>query len=267
MTVLKRKYVTLAKITMQHTLAYRSTYFISLLGSLIFILSMFYLWSAIFDGREQLAGYSWEQMKAYLFITFLTNSLISWYSETKISKRIISGEVTMDLLKPMDFQKARASETVGSGLMEGSMAAVLIGVALLLTQGMMPPASVQAGALFALSLSASLLIKFGIVYLSSLICFWSTNGMGIAWMRAAVTNFFSGALVPLAFFPDWLEGVSRLLPFQGIVYIPASVYLGKMDGIQALQQVGLQWVWVLVLWGLGKLMWSWAVRQVTINGG
>jgi len=262
-----RKYAALAKITMQNTLAYRSTYFISLLGSLIFVLSMLYLWNAIYDGREELSGYTWEQMKAYLFITFLTNSLISWYSETKISKRIISGEVAMDLLKPLDFQKARAAETLGSSLTEGCMSAILIGAVLLCTQGIVIPATFYSGLLFVLSLFASLLIKFGVVYLSSLVCFWSSNGMGIAWMRAAVTNFFSGALVPLAFFPDWLEGIAHLLPFQGIVYIPASIYLGKTAGVEALQHVGLQWIWVLVLWGLGKLIWNWSVRQVTIHGG
>lgn len=91
--------------------------------------------------------------------------------------------------------------------------------------------------------------------------------MGIAWMRAAITNFFSGALVPLAFFPGWLEKLSLLLPFQGIVYIPASIYLGRLEGLQALQSVGLQLLWIIVLWLGARLMWNWAVRQVTINGG
>ncbi|MFK7692694.1 ABC transporter permease [Paenibacillus sp. HJGM_3] len=265
--MVKRKYITLAKITMQNVIAYRSTYFISLLGSLIFVMATFYLWKAVFENQDQLSGYSWDQMKAYIFVTFLTNSIISWYSETRISRKIISGEVAIDLLKPLDFQKARASETVGSSLMEGCMAAILIILVLLLTKGMPQPKSWDMMILFVISLIASIWIKFNLIYLASLLCFWTTNGMGIAWMRAAITNFFSGALIPLAFFPNWLEMTAKLLPFQGIVYIPASVYLGKLEALEAMEQIGLQIIWIAVLWYCGKWMWNWAVKQVTINGG
>jgi ABC-2 type transport system permease protein len=265
--MIKRKYITLAKITMQNVVAYRFTYFISLLGSLIFIVAMFYLWKAIFDNRETLSGFSWNEMKAYIFVTFLTNSLISWYSETRISRRIISGDVAMDLLKPLDFQKARVAETIGASLIEGCMAAVIICVVLLLTGAIPLPGTWLAALLFLLSLVASLLIKFGLVYLAGLLCFWTASGIGIAWMRAAVTNFFSGALVPLAFFPGWLERTAQMLPFQGIVYIPASIYLGKIEGMAAVQQIGIQWVWVVALWVAGKWMWRGAVKQVTIHGG
>ncbi|WP_274364068.1 ABC transporter permease [Paenibacillus thermotolerans] len=265
--MIKKKYVSIAKNTMQHTLAYRSTYFISLLGSFIFIFSMLYLWKAIFSGREQLSGFTWEQMKVYLLITFLTNSLISWYSETKISRKIVSGDVVMDLLKPVDFQKARIAETVGSSLLEGGIAAVMIAVILFFTQGFMLPPSAGSGILFLISLGASLLIKFGIIYLASLTCFWSSNGIGIAWTRAALTNFFSGALVPIPFFPNWLQTIAYGLPFQGIVHIPASIYLGKVTEAQLLQSLALQLFWVIALWTLGIPMWKWAVRQVTIHGG
>jgi ABC-2 type transport system permease protein len=169
-------------------------------------------------------------------------------------------------LKPMDFQKARVAETLGHSIVEGCMSALLIGTVLVFANGIILP-SLLTGVLFFISLLASLFIKFCIVYLSSLLCFWSSNGVGIAWMRSALTNFFSGALVPLTFFPGWLKELSQLMPFQGIVYIPASIYLGKMDSIQTIQYLVLQWIWVIVLWVLGKFMWKWSVRQVTINGG
>ncbi|WP_228101054.1 ABC transporter permease [Paenibacillus donghaensis] len=262
-----RKYIKLAQVSMQNVIAYRFTYFISLLGSLIFVIAMFYLWQAIFDQREQLSGFTWEQMKAYIFITYLTNSLISWYSETSISRKIIKGDVAMDLLKPLDFQKARIAETAGASLMEGCIAAIMIAALLLSTKSMVMPDSLQSGVLFILSLALSVFIKFGIIYLASLFCFWTANGIGVAWMRAALTNFFSGALIPFAFFPEWLAGISRLLPFQGIVHIPASIYLGKAIGLEAWGQIGIQIFWGIVLWTLGKWLWVWAVRQVTINGG
>jgi ABC-2 type transport system permease protein len=262
-----KKYVSIGKISMQNTVAYRFNYFISLTASFIFILSMFYLWKAIYAGREELAGFTWEEMKTYLFITFLSNAMLSWYSETRISGKILNGSVAMDLLKPLDFQKARLSETLGSSVIEGWVSAAMISIFIVLYAGVLLPANLGIGVLFIISLVASLLIKFGIVYLSGLLCFWTTSSMGVAWGRAAITNLLSGALIPLTFFPDWLKSVAFLLPFQGIVYIPASIYLGHAQGSEALSLLGLQIFWIVVLWTLGKMMWNWAVRQVTIHGG
>lgn len=263
----KKKYVSMAKVSMQNTLAYRFNYFISLTASFIFILSMFYLWKAIYAGRTELAGYSWEEMKTYLFITFLSTAMLSWYSETRISGKILDGSVAMDLLKPLDFQKARMAETIGTSIIEGWVAAAMITVFIVLYAGILLPEHLLNGILFVISLFISLFIKFGIVYISSLLCFWTTSSIGIAWGRAAITNLLSGALIPLTFFPGWLEATAQLLPFQGIVYIPTSIYLGRSEGAEALQLIGLQLFWVIVLWATGKLMWNWAVRQVTIHGG
>jgi ABC-2 type transport system permease protein len=73
--------------------------------------------------------------------------------------------------------------------------------------------------------------------------------------------------VPLTFFPDWLETIAQALPFQGIVYIPAAIYLGRVQGEEALRLVSLQLAWVLVLWVAGRLLWRRGIRQVTVHGG
>ncbi|MBW8349892.1 ABC-2 family transporter protein [Bacillus sp. IITD106] len=263
----QKKYRSIAKITMQNTMAYRFNYFISLISSLIFILAMFYLWKSIYAGRTELAGFTWDQMKAYLFITFLTNSLVSWYSETGISRKILDGSVAMDLLKPLNFQKARLAETLGSSIVEGLIGAIFVTIFVILFAGVLVPDNAFTIVLFAISLVISLVLKFSIVYIFSLLCFWTTSAVGIAWSRAAITNLFSGALIPLTFFPDWLKALASILPFQGIVYIPASIYLGKIQGVEAVQMLCLQLFWVFVLWMVGKIMWNWAVRQVTIHGG
>jgi ABC-2 type transport system permease protein len=265
--VFRKKYRSIAKITMQNTMAYRFNYVISLIASFIFILSMFYLWKSIYAGRTELASFTWGEMKTYLFITFLSNTLISWYSETRISRKILDGSVAMDLLKPIDFQKARLAETFGSSLVEGWIGALMVTIFIVLYAGILIPENVLTGILFVISLIVSLAIKFGVVYIFSLLCFWTTSAVGIAWSRAAITNLLSGALVPLTFFPAWLESIAYALPFQGIVYVPASIYLGKVQGAEAIQMLSLQLFWVVVLWMIGKLMWNWAVRQVTIHGG
>ncbi|WP_240941244.1 ABC-2 family transporter protein [Paenibacillus sp. HB172176] len=261
------KYVSLAKLSMQNTVAYRGTFIISILGNFIYLLSIFYLWNVVFTAKEQLGGLSWDQMKGYLIISFFMNGLISFYSEGTISGKIVDGSVALDMLKPVDFQKARLSEVLGAGVFESFVSIVMIFImAPTIFSGVYNP-HWYTWLLLLVSVGAALLIKFGIIYLTCLLCFYTTSRYGLSLARTAIMNLLSGALIPLIFFPKWLEVICTYLPFQGIVFIPASIYLERVDGAEAIGLIGLQLVWVVILWWAGKLLWNWAIKQVTIHGG
>lgn len=261
------KYISIANRSLQKVLAYRISYIIGFLANSINLLAIYFLWQGIYSGREVVGGYSWDQMKTYLLVTFLANSVLSWYSETAISGKILDGSVAVDLLKPLDFQTARFAETLGSSLLEGAMSLIMLTLFATLLTGVTFPHALSVYLLFAVSLLGAIVVKFGIVYLAALLCFWSTGSLGIVWTRIALTNLLSGALVPLAFFPGWLEKLALLLPFQSIVHTPTMIFLQQADTGESLRLIGIQLFWGAALWMAGKAMWSWAVRQVTIHGG
>lgn len=262
-----KKYLSLALCSMQNTIAYRLSFILSFLGNFVTLIAMFFLWQAIYTGQTELAGFSWEQMKAYLLVTFFVNAMLSYYSESRITDKVLDGTVAMDLLKPLDFQKARLAESLGSCVLEGLLSVVLISVLAFAAFGIALPNDGMTIFLFMISMLSSIFVKFGIIYCTALICFYTTSGLGVIWARMAVTNLLSGALVPLAFFPEWLHGLAMVLPFQGIVNTPTTIFLGMHSTEQALGLIALQWFWIIALWLLGKWMWSWAVRQITIHGG
>ncbi|MNW53851.1 hypothetical protein D3C74_314280 [compost metagenome] len=262
-----KKYITLALCSMQNTLAYRLSFILNFLSGFIGLIAMYFLWQAVYIGRDQLSGFTWEQMQAYLLVTFFVNSMLSYYSESSITNKIIDGSVMMDLLRPIQFQKARLAETLGSCVLEGLLSCILIGLAAIFTFGITLPHDVWTLTLFALSLLSSILLKFCIVYLSALLCFWTTSGFGIYWARVSITNLLSGALVPLAFFPGWLQSFAMVLPFQGIVNTPVMIGLGMRGSFEALELIAIQLGWIVLLWLLGKMLWSRAIRQITIHGG
>ena len=96
---------------------------------------------------------------------------------------------------------------------------------------------------------------------------WTTGTDGITVGRIAVQNIFSGALIPLVFFPGWLQSVAAILPFQGMISTPALTYLGRLDAPTTALMIGLQAAWAIGLILLGRLAWRGAVKAVTINGG
>jgi ABC-2 type transport system permease protein len=261
-----RKYVSLAKMTLAQTIAYPRALLLRLLTQVFSAVALFALWQAIAAHGVGLGDYTLAEIKAYVSIALLTNMIMT-FAEWRVAWLILDGSIAMELLKPLDFQRARLAETVGSAVFEAIVALAIISLFGLVYGGIALPHAAATWLLVLVSLLLSLLIKFSVIYLTGLLCFWTSSALGMTWLRIAIMNLLSGALIPLTFFPAWLRTFAFALPFQGIVYIPASLYLGRSTGLAAIQLVGLQLLWVVVLWACGRALWGRAVRQVTIHGG
>jgi ABC-2 type transport system permease protein len=64
--------------------------------------------------------------------------------------------------------------------------------------------------------------------LIGLVSFWTMQIWGIIAIYDYTSQFFTGALVPLWFFPAWLRQVADLLPFQAQAFIPLAIYTGQI---------------------------------------
>jgi len=261
------KYAALGSATFQQRLAYRNVFFLHLAGQVMVLLSMYFVWRAVFAGQASVGGFSWREMQSYLLLTFVVNGVIGMHSELMLSYRILDGSVAVDLLKPLDYQVARLTEALVTALLEGG-AAVFGAIAIALALGgTLLPADALHGALSLVSFALGIFIKFGIVFLAGLACFWTTNGWGISWAQSAVSQLLSGALVPLSFFPGWLRQLAEWLPFHGMAYTPIAIHLGKIDARAAIPLLVQQLAWAVALWLGARALWSVMVRKITIHGG
>lgn len=122
-------------------------------------------------------------------------------------------------------------------------------------------------ALFIVAVVLGFVTKALVVFLVSLLGFWTQSGVGLMWSQQAVIQVLSGTIVPLALMPTWLRVVAEWLPLRGIVSTPLTFYLGKADARQTMVLLGTQVVWLVVLWLLANLAWRRAFNVVTIQGG
>ena len=207
-----------ARVALQSVIAYRASFLMSFAGSVFALFALLYLYRAVYADRQSLGTYTYAEMKSYLAIGFVLSAIAGSWIEFRMLTRIQEGEVANDLAKPIDYQGARFFEAIGATAAELVSALVVAAVVLVLFGGGAAPASWSAAGLFALSMLLVLPLKFAIVYATSLLAFWTGQFAGLWWTRQAVTNLFSGAFVPLVFFPVWLKTVADALPFKGIVY-------------------------------------------------
>jgi ABC-type uncharacterized transport system permease subunit len=137
----------------------------------------------------------------------------------------------------------------------------------ILLGGIQVPQSFTAGLLYMVSLGLGYLVAVLMGLTLGLAAFWTTEIGGVLTIYAFANQFFGGVLVPLWFFPPLLRRVAGLLPFQAQAFIPLSLYTGQVAGTEALQALGLQLFWVVVLSALARLMWQRAMYRVVIQGG
>ena len=64
-----------------------------------------------------------------------------------------------------------------------------------------------------------------------------------------------------------MQGILKYLPFSGMNYTPVMIYMGKLSMSENLFSIGVQVSWIIILFLLYKLLWSKAIKRVTVMGG
>lgn len=262
-----KKYISFFKCAVQESMIYRWNFFIGIVSKFMFTIVMFYIWRMMFESNDMINGYTWETMKMYIFVSFLCTSTISWNAETSMAKKIIDGSITSDLIKPVNIRTMTFFQSIGNSFFSNVFSIGIIIFFAVCIFKVSFPTDFKIWMLFIISLCFSFLLNFILTYLFSLICFWTSNGYGVATARSTISNFFSGGLVPLEMFPQVLADLAFVLPFKGIVYVPTSIFIGKLYGVDIFYAFLNQVIWIIVLWVFSSLLWKKAVKQVTINGG
>ena len=181
-----------------------------------------------------------------------------------IDQRIRTGDVVVDLQRPVDFQLWWFAHDAGRAaymVLTRGLPPYLFGVLVL---DIVPPASVASALLFAVSVVLGFTVAFAWRFLVGLSGFWLLDTRGTQSLAALVFTVGSGALLPLSLFPDPFGDVLRVLPLAAIVQTPFEVFVGERAALPAL---GSQLVWSIALLLLGRLVLRRAVAKVVVQGG
>lgn len=262
-----KRYHGFAKCSMEMRMAYRMGFLFNWLSSLVGLLVSIFLWKILFQVQSIVQGYDWNQMILYALIVAFLNATLSMGTEMNMSQKILDGSIASDLTKPVDIQHMSFFQAIGESLVEGVISlAVVFVLAVVLTDltGYLRPSKLL---LFTVSLVLAFLLKFCLAYLGGLLCFFTSNGYGVVYLRQVITDVFSGAMLPLSFYPLWFQKVSSVLPFQASVYLPTQIFLGRVEGKELAVTLFLQTFWVVALWIGAKFCFQLAVKKITIQGG
>jgi hypothetical protein len=143
-----------------------------------------------------------------------------------MSTSIQTGNVVVDLMKPIDYYGYWLSQDLGRAVchvLTRFIPTFLVGS---LLYDVASPSSLARWPLFAISVLLAVLVSFAFRFMLNAAAFWMTDVAGIRAIALVATNFLSGLLVPLTFFPPWLRTIAELHPFRALITEPIDVFLG-----------------------------------------
>jgi ABC-2 type transport system permease protein len=118
------------------------------------------------------------------------------------------------------------------------------------------------------SLLLAFLVSFSFDYFIGLLAFYTESTWGLSMTKEILVAVLSGALVPLQFFPDFLQKVLLLLPFQAIYYTPLMMVSKPDVGWETLApMLAGQLFWALSLFVATRVFYNQAVKVLRVSGG
>lgn len=251
-------------------LAYRMRYVTGILTYVIFVSVHYFIWQAVFSSSvagQEINGFSLNEMVSYIVIAWISRSLYFSNIDYEINQLVVTGDIRNALLRPVSFQLMMLSSAMGECLFRALFFALPVATTLLLIYDIQAPVSFNNFILFILATVLSFLIMVQLNFVVGLLSFSIKSIRGIIQAKYYIVQLCSGLLLPLTFFPDSIERVLEMLPFQLIAYFPLQLYLGKIDSAQILQGFILGFIWFLVLSITGKVFWNRAINKLTHQGG
>ncbi len=267
-----RLYLPFAKSEIQAVMNYRISFFLFILAGIMYIFITYYLWKAIFHSSPNatLAGFSLQDMIIYIFISEITSRLTFSNIDAMIGTEVVEGSIAINLIRPINYQIRLFFSALGRSIYQIITSALPIWIGLVAIRffivGQMPP-NLQTLLLYVVSTFLSFLIMFLFNFAFGMISFYTSYIWGLRMSKMAVLRFFSGSLIPIAFFPIWLQDILKFLPFNSMNYTPVMIYLNKYSGMDAFHAISTQILWIVVFFALTHWVWNKAVNRLTILGG
>jgi ABC-2 type transport system permease protein len=226
-----------------------------------------YILLAVFRERETVGSYDARDAVTYVWIgqgMLMTVYIWGWY---EVALRVQSGDIATDLQRPLDLQAYWLAQDLGRAAYHALYRGVppfLIGA---LAFDVLLPSNPLVWLAFPLSVALAVVVSFAFRFLFNLAAFWLLDYRGVGVLAMVASTFFSGQIVPIAFFPDWLGVVAWSLPFAAMVQAPIEVFLGHAEGLELAGLLGLQAFWAAALLLVGRAVLASGLRKLVVQGG
>ncbi|MCS6969600.1 MAG: hypothetical protein N3B15_09410 [Planctomycetota bacterium] len=265
-------YLRFARVTLLKLMAYRMRFVTGIATYAIFVGGQWFIWKAIYAQRgaeAEIGGLAFAQLTTYLAVGYIARSAYFTNLDSEIATRFQSGDVALDLLKPLDPLGQWLAQAVGECAFRLLFFALPMACVLVPVFGVLPPAG-DGWWQFPLLFLLAFLINHELNVAAGIACFFLEDITALTSLKRNLLMLLSGLLVPLHFLPEWLAAALVWLPFAAIGYWPVLAYVGELGAhghpdIVMVLAISLGWL-ALLHFG-NRCFWSLARARLEVQGG
>ena len=271
-------YLPFSKAGVKIELAYKAQIVMWIVISFIQTFFVIFLYGAIYRNSPEgmnsvINGFSFYDMILYMITSFFFSFVMgSGDTSYDIATDIREGTIANTLTKPVSYRLRHLFTYFGVLILDYAVIilpfltvvyGIFIGLGLL---------EVTAGG-FAINVILFLLfsiiagfINNAISYFIGLMVFYTDHLFGLNMARNAIQGFLGGQMVPLSYMGK-LGVVFSFTPFAFMNSVPVLILMGKVDLMQSIFYILIALGWIFVIEAANKLIFSRALKKLTVQGG
>lgn len=266
MRVTASLYLEMIKISFRNNLVFKTDYIVGIVNNLLAIFVSVAIWKAIYGHEKSISGIRMDNLVTYVSLSLMLQAVFVM-DDFYMDRKIRTGAMATDLIRPLDFRLYLFSHITSNLLFKLIMQLMPALVVVVLIFDIAYPANVQMGLMFLLNLILGYLIIYNLNFIFWVSSFWFHVSWSLITIKDAFITIFSGAVLPLWFMPDPIQQFLKYTPFDSILHIPISIYLGTVKYDEMLFYTVRQLAWILALYITGWILWSRGMRKLTVQGG
>ncbi len=260
-------YLTTMRTAVQEQFQYRAANYMYMLGMVAEPVIYLVVWTTIAEqSGGSVNGLTAGYFAAYYIVWTLVRNMNIVFGAPFWEYRIREGQLSGQLLRPLHPLHYDIAYFAGWKVVVIVLWIPLaIGLSLVFDPTLDP--SLLQVAVFGVAIWGAYLLRTMFQSTLGMLCFWTTRGAAIfdLWMTAEL--LLSGRLVPLPLMPDWVETLSRFLPFQWAFFFPIEALVGDLSNEELARGLGAQLLWILIGFALFRIAWRYAIRHFSAVGG
>lgn len=250
------------RIAFKSNFAYRSSVLMGFLGSIFSIIVQIAIWQYVFRKDTAMSLYMTAYVVLSQFIRIMHKNDIS----SKIGYNVASGNFVIDLIKPVDTNMTYWSMSMGTMLAD----IFTMGLPILLIFSFafvyIKFSLTKVVAFLTICIMNCILLRLMYILIGYL-AFIVIEIWPFSRMLEDTIRFFSGAIIPIAFFPDWLKFISEVLPFHLIYSFPIRIILEELPVHELVSNILLIGLWCFAFFSMLFLVYKRAIWHSVVQGG
>lgn len=253
-------YSMIFSLSLRKTLAYRVDFWVRFVVSVLTrVLVAYFLWTAILEasGQEALRGYTLESLLLYYSCIGVLSFVIRGADMGHISMEIFDGSLTKYLVYPVSYWRFKFVEYITLSVMYFFQMILVIG-ALSFFMGLPSDIPLRLSGVVMMVITGLLgaYLYFALGACLQFVAFWAEHVWSLMVLLRFISDILGGALIPLAFFPDWIRMAVAYTPFPYIFSHPVKLLMGESGFFEFIMVCAVLVAWSVLFTVIARYIWS-----------